>query len=191
MAAKGGGAWKVAYADFVTAMMAFFLVMWICGQDQKLRGAVSHYFQDPFDTSKIGTSKQPSRTGSITDLRDFGSVPEENAAALGQGRKSHTAPGERSPSTKLVSAWLRSDSKAMQHWYEKAQTTRDWAAGIKEVQEKHIPAERAATLQLARLLKNEITSEIAFNVQGIQQELLFEAMNQVNWPELAEDLLAR
>ena len=29
MAGKGGGAWKVAYADFVTAMMAFFLVMWI------------------------------------------------------------------------------------------------------------------------------------------------------------------
>ena len=191
MAAKGGGAWKVAYADFVTAMMAFFLVMWICGQDQKLRGAVSHYFQDPFDTSKIGTSKQPSRTGSITDLRDFGSVPEENSAALGQGRKPHTAPGEKSPSTKLISAWLSSDSKAMQHWYEKAQATRDWAAGIKDVQEKRISADRAATFQLARLLKNEITSDIALTAQGIQQDLLIEAMAQVNWSELAEDVLAR
>ena len=46
MAGKGGGgAWKVAYADFVTAMMAFFLVMWICSQDQKFRQAVARYFQ--------------------------------------------------------------------------------------------------------------------------------------------------
>ncbi|MHB1191073.1 MAG: OmpA family protein, partial [Armatimonadota bacterium] len=42
-----GGAWKVAYADFVTAMMAFFLVMWIVGLDQNIKGAVSAYFQDP------------------------------------------------------------------------------------------------------------------------------------------------
>ena len=42
-----GGAWKVAYADFVTAMMAFFLVMWICGQDQKVRRSVSDYFSEP------------------------------------------------------------------------------------------------------------------------------------------------
>ncbi len=32
MAGKGGGAWKVAYADFVTAMMAFFMVMWLTSQ---------------------------------------------------------------------------------------------------------------------------------------------------------------
>ena len=32
MAGHGGGAWKVAYADFVTAMMAFFMVMWITAQ---------------------------------------------------------------------------------------------------------------------------------------------------------------
>jgi chemotaxis protein MotB len=34
MAGGGGGAWKVAYADFVTAMMAFFLVMWIVAREQ-------------------------------------------------------------------------------------------------------------------------------------------------------------
>jgi chemotaxis protein MotB len=37
MAGGGGGAWKVAYADFVTAMMAFFMVMWLVGQDQEKR----------------------------------------------------------------------------------------------------------------------------------------------------------
>jgi chemotaxis protein MotB len=46
--AGGGGAWKVAYADFVTAMMAFFMVMWITSQSTKVKEAVSHYFSDPF-----------------------------------------------------------------------------------------------------------------------------------------------
>jgi chemotaxis protein MotB len=48
MAGKGGGAWKVAYADFVTAMMAFFMVMWITSQDQKIKEAIAHHFSDPF-----------------------------------------------------------------------------------------------------------------------------------------------
>jgi len=42
-----GGAWKVAYADFVTAMMAFFLVMWIVGQSPQVKAAVAGYFRDP------------------------------------------------------------------------------------------------------------------------------------------------
>lgn len=42
-----GGAWKVAYADFVTAMMAFFLVMWLAAQDARIRDAVAGYFKEP------------------------------------------------------------------------------------------------------------------------------------------------
>ncbi|MGQ9455522.1 MAG: flagellar motor protein MotB [Armatimonadota bacterium] len=42
-----GGAWKVAYADFVTAMMAFFLVMWIVGLNQAVKDAIAGYFKDP------------------------------------------------------------------------------------------------------------------------------------------------
>lgn len=43
-----GGSWKVAYADFVTAMMAFFMVMWIMGLSDKDRTIVQGYFNDPF-----------------------------------------------------------------------------------------------------------------------------------------------
>lgn len=43
-----GGAWKVAYADFVTAMMALFMVLWICSQDKEILVATSRYFQQPF-----------------------------------------------------------------------------------------------------------------------------------------------
>lgn len=47
--AHHGGAWKVAYADFVTAMMALFMVLWICAQDKKILVATSQYFQSPFN----------------------------------------------------------------------------------------------------------------------------------------------
>ncbi len=45
-----GGAWKVAYADFVTAMMALFMVLWISAQDKKILIATSRYFQSPFSS---------------------------------------------------------------------------------------------------------------------------------------------
>jgi chemotaxis protein MotB len=45
--AHHGGAWKVAYADFVTAMMAFFLVMWLVSQNPETRRSVAQYFRDP------------------------------------------------------------------------------------------------------------------------------------------------
>jgi chemotaxis protein MotB len=49
-----GGAWKVAFADFMTAMMAFFLVMWLIGQNQSTKKAIASYFRDPgiFETTK-------------------------------------------------------------------------------------------------------------------------------------------
>jgi chemotaxis protein MotB len=50
-----GGAWKVAYADFVTAMMAFFLVMWLVNTSPDVRAAVAAYFRDPgvFETGRV------------------------------------------------------------------------------------------------------------------------------------------
>jgi chemotaxis protein MotB len=42
-----GGAWKVAYADFVTAMMALFIVLWIIAHNQNIRSSVAQYFRDP------------------------------------------------------------------------------------------------------------------------------------------------
>ena len=48
-----GGAWKVAYADFVTAMMALFIVLWLMNSSQKIRKAVAGYFNDPRGTSTL------------------------------------------------------------------------------------------------------------------------------------------
>jgi chemotaxis protein MotB len=50
-----GGAWKVAYADFVTAMMAFFLLMWLLGAtDEKKRKGIADYFAPTLATSRSG-----------------------------------------------------------------------------------------------------------------------------------------
>ncbi len=47
-----GGAWKVAYADFVTAMMALFIVLWLLNSSKQVQDAVGGYFKDPTGTSK-------------------------------------------------------------------------------------------------------------------------------------------
>jgi chemotaxis protein MotB len=48
-----GGAWKVAYADFVTAMMSLFIVLWLMGSSEKVKKAVSGYFNDPKGTGQL------------------------------------------------------------------------------------------------------------------------------------------
>lgn len=50
--AHHGGSWKVAYADFVTAMMAFFMVMWLLSMDQKMKDAIEGYFSNPVGFKK-------------------------------------------------------------------------------------------------------------------------------------------
>ena len=73
MAGGGGGAWKVAYADFVTAMMALFLVLWIINQDEKIKGDVSAHFKTRFK--------------SITK-QSVGIIPIENADLI-KAKRAH------------------------------------------------------------------------------------------------------
>lgn len=65
--APHGGAWKVAYADFVTAMMAFFIVMWIMGQSETVKKKVQNFFNDPGAFSYV--------TGKRTIPVDLGLTP--------------------------------------------------------------------------------------------------------------------
>jgi chemotaxis protein MotB len=48
-----GGAWKVAYADFVTALMALFIVLWLMSSSEQVKKAVAGYFNDPMGTGKL------------------------------------------------------------------------------------------------------------------------------------------
>jgi len=72
-----GGAWKVAYADFVTAMMALFIVLWLMNSSVKVRKAVAGYFQDPTGAGKqIGSGQ----AGSGETL----AVSKDNMTQLGE-----------------------------------------------------------------------------------------------------------
>ncbi len=62
--AHHGGSWKVAYADFVTAMMAFFMVLWIVGMDEKTRQSIEGYFSNPAGYKKgYGSGMSPISSG--------------------------------------------------------------------------------------------------------------------------------
>ncbi len=68
-----GGSWKVAYADFVTAMMAFFMVMWILGMDENTKKAIEGYFSNPIGFKKgysSGSSPLASGASPATITRD-------------------------------------------------------------------------------------------------------------------------
>ncbi|MCU0633256.1 MAG: OmpA family protein [Gemmatimonadaceae bacterium] len=61
-----GGSWKVAYADFVTAMMAFFMVMWILGMDDKTKQAIEGYFSNPIGYKKgYSSGSSPMANGAM------------------------------------------------------------------------------------------------------------------------------
>ncbi len=63
-----GGAWKVAYADFVTAMMALFIVLWLTSQSEQVKKAVAGYFNDPKGTgSLLGTTLSGTGPSAMSD----------------------------------------------------------------------------------------------------------------------------
>jgi chemotaxis protein MotB len=72
-----GGAWKVAYADFVTAMMSLFIVLWLMNTSQKIRQAVAGYFNDPRGKTTLTGTDQ---SGSNENL----ALTENNIANLKQ-----------------------------------------------------------------------------------------------------------
>src|SRR3954447_26828727 len=77
-----GGAWKVAYADFVTPMMAFFLLMWLINttSPEQKRGIADHF-------APASASASTSRSGGIlggTSLGDDGDKNEGSAAVISQ-----------------------------------------------------------------------------------------------------------
>src|SRR5215469_12255981 len=68
--AHHGGAWKVAYADFVTAMMALFIVLWMMNASKQIQEAVGGYFRDPTGNSKKVGSGETGAGDSYTLTKD-------------------------------------------------------------------------------------------------------------------------
>lgn len=91
-----GGAWKIAYADFVTAMMAFFLLMWLLGSTSKgdLKG-LADYFRAPLKVSMVGGNGSGASSsilpGGGADLTLTAGQHPEDASAADRRRRAETA----------------------------------------------------------------------------------------------------
>ena len=78
-----GGAWKVAYADFVTAMMSLFIVLWMMNASKQVQEAVGGYFKDPRGTAKVvGTNKNGAGDYVALKKEDMEKLKEELLQAI-------------------------------------------------------------------------------------------------------------
>jgi|SRR6185312_13467971 len=83
--AHHGGAWKVAYADFVTAMMAFFIVLWLMSSSQNVKEAIAGYFKDARGIQNLKGSALAGAGEGITVTKDqMGNLKESLQKALRQ-----------------------------------------------------------------------------------------------------------
>lgn len=120
-----GGAWKVAYADFVTAMMAFFLVMWIIGLSKPARDIVAAYFRDPNGFMKMthGGTKPLSGGDTIQSARG-----KASPLALTEGAKG-------------IEDTLEARFKAVQEAIMKELKSRPEFRGLQDSVEVHMTSE--------------------------------------------------
>ncbi len=116
-----GGAWKVAYADFVTAMMALFLVLWLTAQDEKVKAAIERSFRNPFaslipaspgilqnkDPQKVDTSKGQHDAASTVELNFLRKVSEELKLDMNELDNSETMKLEMTPDGIRISLFDR------------------------------------------------------------------------------------
>ena len=82
---RRGGAWKVAYADFVTALMALFIVLWIVNSSEIVKRSVSGYFRDPRGyTAKRGAGHANSGEGIVVNRKNAADIQRQLEEALRQ-----------------------------------------------------------------------------------------------------------
>ena len=78
-----GGAWKVAYADFVTAMMALFIVLWLMNSSKQIQEAVGGYFKDPTGTAKqVGSDQRGAADNFVLSQDNMEQLKEQLQKAI-------------------------------------------------------------------------------------------------------------
>jgi chemotaxis protein MotB len=105
--AGGGGAWKVAYADFVTAMMAFFMVMWLVGQSDKVKEAIAHEFNTPpSQRNKLRMHNRKRQLPTVPEKK----LPSGQPAESQEGSKSRMVKGKFNPINMATLVFFADDS---------------------------------------------------------------------------------
>jgi len=135
-----GGSWKVAFADFATAMMAFFLLMWLMGSTtEEQKGAISEYFNNP--SAKPGSSTAPNPTSiqgpggaSMSMIKLGGGMELHRTASEAETSDSPSEDASRSEAA-LAEAELKADAErleALMRQLREAIDTRETLAKFKD-----------------------------------------------------------
>ena len=141
--AHHGGAWKVAYADFVTAMMAFFLVMWILSLSDEEKQLVQAYFEDPTGFSKT----HPRSDTHIEVFPPMADKPNETNDGNAELQQAAEARGEIEKAQKAIEEAIRQDAQLQQL-----------------VQQKSIEMTITAEGLTIELIESDLNGEVFFKV---------------------------
>jgi chemotaxis protein MotB len=182
MASGGGGAWKVAYADFVTAMMAFFMVMWLIAQDQKAKEAVAKYFNDPSGFKPIGISGTPVTSGDIMEGMSSGYTPDADKVM-------HQRDGTSEFETGVAREWVQADPERHAEFLTLAKQIKAEAKNAEPVRQKVLTKEQHARVQLARKIQEKLHKELSSVEQPTARQMLEVAESSINWDQVAQELL--
>ena len=170
-----GGAWKVAYADFVTAMMAFFLLMWLLGATtEKQRKGIADYFTPTLVKMKEASAGSNGLLGgsSITDTDNY---PNR----MGQtGTKAMTIPRDTTGGPKEGGGKVKRMQETLQKKLEKSETMRRLARQVKMVDTTEgvrIDLVDDAQFAMFRLGTTVLTPEAAELLAAIGQTIAPEA----------------
>jgi chemotaxis protein MotB len=187
--AGSGGAWKVAYADFVTAMMAFFLVMWLVSQDEKVREAVAEYFVDPMNQNASSAPTKSPETGTSMVKANYGDLRRSRTLHVGRGRESYS---DQSTDhlTQTVSNWILDDEQAFEHWQDRAARILETVAKVDGGKSRREQREELAITRLADEMRSSMVTTLPSDMTEINLNMLDYAISSVNWNQIAEDVFS-
>jgi hypothetical protein len=123
------------------------------------------------------------------DSKAAGSIPEQEKVTLGRGRETHSqnSPGR---ATRTVSEWISGNEKTAKYWREQAGRALKTASRHSDAGGNSVRIEDTAAQILADQMKKELGGDLPQKKgENLHNDLLGDALNDINWTEVAEDLL--
>jgi chemotaxis protein MotB len=150
-----GGAWKVAYADFVTAMMAFFLLMWLLGATtEKQRKGIADYFTPTLVKTRKGSAGSNGLLGG-SSLTDVDNYPHRGGQT---GTRSMTIPRDATGGPKDGGSKVKRTQVMEQRLKEKLDANEKLRKLAKQVHMTMTPRASASTCSTTRISRCSVSA---------------------------------
>jgi hypothetical protein len=119
----------------------------------------------------------------------YGTIPDEKTLQMDNGRHQYTPSDQMSPATRTILTWIQSDEKRYRYWKVQAQKSRDAVATTSPPLGVAKSPEELAIQHLAQQLRAEFTGGIPPETPEVYKNLVLYSFHEVNWTQIAEDLL--